>query len=200
MAGPETNGRKADHDIHEMFLTRWSPRAFTGEAMPDDILHGLFEAARWAPSAFNAQPWRFVYAHRGTEAWDRLFDVLIPFNQLWVKNASVLIYVVSDRYRRAEGQPPAPIHSHSFDAGAAWAYLALQASHVGWAAHAMAGFDMARAYEVLGVPEDQYRVEAAIAVGRPADASTLDEPLRSREAPSPRNPVSSFAFDGKFEA
>jgi nitroreductase len=200
MAGPETNGRAADHDVHEMFLTRWSPRAFTGEPMPDALLNGLFEAARWAPSAFNAQPWRFVYAHKGTEAWDQLFDVLIPYNQAWVKNASVLAYVISDRFRRSEGREPAPIHSHSFDAGAAWAYLALQASHIGWAAHGMAGFDLARSYEVLGVAEDQYRVEAAIAIGRPTDASVLDEPYRSREAPSPRNPVSSFAFEGRFKA
>lgn len=200
MPGPETNGRTADHDVHEMFLSRWSPRAFTGEPMPDALLNGLFEAARWAPSAFNAQPWRFVYAHRGTEDWDRLFDVLIPYNQAWVKNASVLMYVISARFRRAEGHPPAPIHSHAFDTGAAWAYLALQASHIGWAAHGMAGFDLARAYEVLGVDDEQYRVEAAIAVGRPTDAAILDEPYRSREAPSPRNPVSSFAFEGRFKA
>lgn len=200
MPGPETNGRTAEHDVHEMFLSRWSPRAFTGEPMPDALLDGLFEAARWAPSAFNAQPWRFVYAHRGTEDWDRLFDVLIPYNQAWVKNASVLMYVISARFRRAEGHPPAPIHSHAFDTGAAWAYLALQASHIGWAAHGMAGFDLARAYEVLGVDDEQYRVEAAIAVGRPTDAAILDEPYRSREAPSPRNPVSSFAFEGRFKA
>jgi len=200
VAGPEANGRAADHDVHEMFLARWSPRAFTGEPMPEPLLMGLFEAARWAPSAFNGQPWRFVYAHKGTADWDRLFDVLIPYNQAWVKHASVLMYVISDRFRRVEGREPAPVHSHSFDAGAAWACLALQASHVGWAAHGMAGFDLARSYEVLGVPEDQYRVEAAIAVGRPTDKAILDEPYRSREAPSPRNPVSSFAFEGRFRA
>jgi nitroreductase len=169
VAGLEANGRAADHDVHPMFLHRWSPRAFTGEPMPDDLLMSLFEAARWAPSAFNGQPWRFVYAHKGTEAWDRLFDVLIP-----------------------------SVHSHSFDAGAAWACLALQASHIGWAAHGMAGFDLPRSYEVLGLAEDQYRVEAAIAVGRPTGKEILDEPYRSREAPSPRNPVSSFAFEGRF--
>lgn len=198
MPGPEANGRAADHDVHPMFLERWSPRAFTGEPMPHDRLMSLFEAARWAPSAYNAQPWRFVYAHNGTSQWDTLFDLLIPYNQAWVKNASVLIYVISDRYRRAEGHAPAPIHSHAFDAGAAWAYLALQASHIGWAAHGMAGFEMDKAYPALGVPEDQYRIEAAIAVGRPADKETLDEPYRSREAPSPRNPAASFAFEGRF--
>jgi len=200
MAGPEANGRAADHDVDPMFLHRWSPRAFTGEPMPDALLMSLFEAARWAPSAFNAQPWRFVYAHKGTETWDRLFDVLIPYNQAWVKHASVLMYVISDRFRRAEGREPVPIHSHSFDAGAAWGYLALQAHRIGWAAHGMAGFDLPRSYEVLGVDEAQFRVEAAIAVGRPSDKEILDEPYRSRETPSPRNPVSSFAFEGRFRA
>jgi nitroreductase len=199
MADPEANGRRADHDVDPMFLQRWSPRAFTGERMPDDLLMSLFEAARWAPSAFNGQPWRFVYAHKGTPEWDRLFDLLIPYNQGWVKHASVLMYVISDRFRRAEGREPAPVHTHAFDAGAAWAYLALQAHNMGWAAHGMAGFDLDRSYEVLGVPEDQYEVEAAIAVGRPTSKEILDEPYRSRETPSLRNPVSSFTFEGRFK-
>lgn len=193
------NTRTADHGADPMFLERWSPRAFTGEAMPQDELMRLFEAARWAPSAFNAQPWRFVYAHRGTADFDRLLDLLVPFNQMWAKNASVLAFIVSDRFRRAEGQPPAPIYSHAFDAGAAWAYLALQASRSGWATHGMAGFDVARAYEVLELAEADYRIEAAIAVGRQADPATLEEVFRAREVPSPRNPVSAFAFEGRFK-
>jgi nitroreductase len=193
-------GRTADHEVDPRFLARWSPRAFTGEAMPRDLLMGLFEAARWAPSAFNGQPWRFVYAHAGTADWDRLFDVLIPYNQAWVKTASVLMFVISDRFRRKEGAEPAPNYSHSFDAGAAWAYLALQAHHIGWAAHGMSGFDVARAHEVLGAPEDQYRVEAAIAVGRSGDKAILPEPYLSREVPSGRNPAAAFAFEGRLPA
>ena len=194
------NGRTSQFDVDPMFLERWSPRAFTGEAMPNDLLMSLFDAARWAPSAFNGQPWRFVYAHRETPEWDRLFDVLIPYNQAWVKTASVLIYVISDRVRRPEGRDPVPLRSHAFDAGAAWGYLALQAHRMGWAAHGMAGFDVARSYEALGVDEADYQVEAAIAVGRAADASILDEPYRSREVPSARNPVESFAFEGRLKA
>ncbi|MBW8812732.1 MAG: nitroreductase family protein [Caulobacterales bacterium] len=194
----EANGRTADFDIDPMFLDRWSPRAFSGEAMPHELLMSLFEAARWAPSAFNGQPWRFVYAHAGTTDWDRLMEVLIPYNQAWVKHASVLMFVISDRFRRSEGREPEPLYSHSFDTGAAWACLALQAHRAGWAAHGMSGFDLARAHEVLGVPEAEYRVEAAIAVGRPVDAAILDEPYRSREKPSSRKPVSSFAFEGAF--
>lgn len=194
------NNRTSEFNVDPMFLERWSPRAFTGEAMPDAALMSLFEAAHWAPSAFNGQPWRFVYAHRDTPAWDRLFDVLIPYNQQWVKNASVLMYVISDRFRRTEGREPAPVRSHSFDTGSAWAYLALQAHLAGWAAHGMAGFDVARSYEVLGVDEAHYQVEAAIAVGRQADPSVLDEPFRAREVPSQRNPVVSFAFEATFRA
>ncbi|WP_293902980.1 nitroreductase family protein [Phenylobacterium sp.] len=193
------NNRTSEHDVDPMFLARWSPRAFTGEVMPHDVLMSLFEAAHWAPSAFNAQPWRFVYARRETADWDRLFEVLIPYNQLWVKNASVLMFIVSDRARRTPGGVPQPLRSHAFDAGAAWAYLALQASRLGWAAHGMAGFDLAKSYEVLGVAEADYQVEAAIAVGRQADPSVLDEAFRAREVPSPRNPVASFAFEGTFK-
>lgn len=194
------NGRTAEFDVDPMFLERWSPRAFTGEAMPPEALMSLFEAARWAPSAFNGQPWRFVYGHRGTAAFDRLLDLLIPYNQAWARNASALMFVVSDRFRRSEGRDPAPVRSHSLDTGAAWAYLALAASRAGWAAHGMAGFDLARSYEVLGVAEADYQVEAAIAVGRVADPSTLEEPYRSREIPSPRHPVAAFAFEGTLKA
>ena len=193
------NGRTTDHDIDPIFPERWSPRAFTGEAMPQSELMRLFEAARWAPSAFNVQPWRFVYAHRDTPAWAPLFDILIPYNQMWVAKASVLMFLVSDRFRRVEGQPPAPMHSHAFDAGAAWANLALQATRSGWAAHGMVGFDMAKAYETLGVPEADYRIEAAIAVGRQADKSVLPEALQGREAASPRTPAASFIMEGHFK-
>ena len=192
------NNRTSEFDVDPMFLERWSPRAFTGEPMPEELLMRLFEAASWAPSAFNGQPWRFVYAHKGAPEWDALFDVLIPYNQAWVKHASVLMYAVSDRFRRAEGREPSPVRSHSFDTGAAWACLALQASRIGWAAHGMAGFDVARSYEVLGVDEADYEFHAAIAVGRPTDPAILDEPYRSREMPSGRNAVATFAFEGRF--
>jgi len=195
---PTFRGRVADHEVDPQFVTRWSPRAFTSEPIAVETLFSLFEAARWAPSAFNSQPWVFVYAKRGTPAWGPLFEALIPYNQDWVKLASALMFVASDKFRRAEGREPSPHPTHSFDAGAAWGYLALQAQALGWAAHGMAGFDVAKSYEALGVSEADYQVEAAIAVGRPADPAILDEPYRSREAPSPRNPVASFAFEGRL--
>ncbi|HEX4197357.1 MAG TPA: nitroreductase family protein [Caulobacteraceae bacterium] len=194
------NGRTADHDIEPIFLHRWSPRAFTGEPIPHASLMSLFEAARWAPSAFNLQPWRFVYAVRDTPDWERLLSVLIAYNQAWVRGASALIFVISDRFRRKSDGDKEPLYSHSFDAGAAWAYLALQAHHLGLAAHGMTGFDPERAYEELGVPEADYRIEAAVAVGRPADKSVLPEAYQAREAPSLRAPAAGFVFEGRFKA
>jgi nitroreductase len=192
------NGRTADHEVDPAFLHRWSPRAFTGEAIPEDVLMSLFEAARWAPSAFNLQPWRFIYARRDTPDWDRLFEVLIEYNQAWVRRASALVFVVSDCFRRKAGAEPEPLYSHSFDAGAAWAYLALQAHHLGWAAHGMTGFDPAKAHEALEVPEGEYRFEAAVAIGRPADKSVLPELYQARETPSGRASAASFVFAGRF--
>jgi nitroreductase len=194
-----TNNRGAHHPVEPFFLHRWSPRAFDGAAIDDRDLHTLFEAARWAPSAFNGQPWLFLYARRDTPQWAQFLDLLIPFNQDWVKNASLLIYLLSDSLMQRGDAEPTPSHSHSFDAGAAWAYLALQATHLGLQAHAMVGIDFDRARAELAVPE-RYRLEAAIAVGRPADKSILSETLQAREVPSGRKPISEFAFEGRFPA
>jgi nitroreductase len=192
------NGRTSEHDIDPTFLHRWSPRAFTDEEIPTSVLMSLFEAAHWAPSAFNLQPWRFVYAKRGGLGWDDLLGLLIPYNQAWAHRASALIFVASALHRTTSKGEREPIYSHSFDAGAAWGYLALQAHHLGWAAHGMTGFDHERCYEALGVPRDDYRVEAAVAVGRVADKSVLPESYQAREAPSHREPAASLAFEGRF--
>lgn len=95
-------GRTADHAIAPIFLDRWSPRAFTGEAMPQDVLLSLFEAARWAPSAANGQPWYFVYGHRGTEAFQTIYDTLDEGNRRWADKASVLIVIVSQTHRKKD--------------------------------------------------------------------------------------------------
>jgi nitroreductase len=195
-----SNQRTADHDIESMFLQRWSPRSFTAEPMSEATLRSLFEAARWAPSAFNSQPWRFVYAQRDTPAWQRLFDLLIPYNQGWVARAAVLLFVISDRWRRSAGREPQALYSHSFDAGAAWLSLALQAHALGWAAHGMTGFNVPQAYQQLAIPEADYRVEAAVAIGRPAARELLPEPYQSVEAPSSRRGAETFIFEGRFDA
>lgn len=190
--------RKADHPVDPLFLERWSPRAFDGSEIPQQDLMSLFEAARWAPSAFNSQPWRFLYARRGEADWERFLDLLIPFNRSWAQSASVLVYILSDTlpFTDKAGEP-ATSHTHSYDAGAAWACFALQATRMGYQAHGMSGVDFERVREELGVP-DRYRVEAAAVVGRIGDPETLPEKLRAREAPSMRKPVEEFAFPGEW--
>lgn len=187
------NGRTADHPVAPIFLDRWSPRSFSAVAMPDADLFALFEAARWAPSSSNLQPWRFLYAKRDTPDWARFFEPLNDGNQRWVSDASVLVAVLSKRTAPVKNSDAVrESYSHSFDAGAAWACLALQAAMNGWAAHAMGGFDGAKAVAALGVPDD-HRIECMVAVGRykaPADPA----------APNGRVPQTQFVREGIFRA
>ena len=194
------NDRKPDHPIDSMFLERWSPRAFTDEGISEADLLTMLEAARWAPSSYNSQPWRFLYARRGTPAWDGFLDLLVPFNRGWAKNAAALVILVSDPLMLPPGaERHVPSHSHSLDAGAASGFLALQANRMGWHVHGMVGFDMERAFAELNVPAG-HRVEAAYAIGRRGDPATLPDLLRAREAPNGRKPLSELAFEGGFPA
>jgi len=188
--------RTTNPAIVSLIRERWSPRSFDGTALPQADLEVILEAAGLAPSAYNIQPWTFLYAHRDNADWDRFLGLLVEFNQGWVKDAGVLLFVVSDRLSRG-GSEPRPNHSHSFDAGAAWQNLALQAWHMGYAAHAMSGVDFERAAQELGVPDD-HRIEAAIAIGRPAPAERLPDFLREREVISGRKPVAEIMRAGGF--
>ena len=194
------NGRTADHPIDPVFLERWSPRAFTGEVLTQADLLTMLEAARWAPSSYNSQPWRFAYARRDTPHWQTFLDLLVPFNRGWAASASALVFFISNSLMRPPGaDKDVPSPSHSFDAGAASGYFALQASKMGWHVHGMVGFDKERAFAELNVPAG-YRVEAAYAVGRLGAPAVLPEPLRGRERPSLRTPLAELAFEGSFEA
>lgn len=193
------NNRTAEHDIDPLFLQRWSPRAFDGTPVTEEDTLTLFEAARWAPSSYNSQPWRFLYARRDTPGWPKFLDLLNPFNRSWAERGGLLIVVVSNPMMQPPGQDPTPSYSHSFDAGSAWGYLALQATRMGLQAHGMVGFDTERAAKDLNVPPS-FRVEAAIVVGRPGDKSVLPEGLQARESPSGREPLSAIALEGGFAA
>ncbi|MBB5346222.1 nitroreductase family protein [Tunturibacter empetritectus] len=193
-----TNQRKPDYRIHEMFLNRWSPRAFTVEPITQEELLTMLEAARWAASSYNSQPWRFIYALRDTPAWERLLNLLVLFNQSWAKESSALVFLVSKstmRSPRSGNEVPSP--THSFDAGTASGYFALQASLMGWYVHGMVGFDADRAFEDLSVPKG-HKVEAVYAVGRKADPAGLPEELRARDLPSDRRSLEELAFEGGF--
>jgi nitroreductase len=191
-------GRRSAFPIEQLFLDRWSPRAFDGSPVAANDLAVILEAARWSPSAFNAQPWRFIYALRGDDAWERLLDLLIPFNASWVANSGALLFIASDSATPAKpGEARGTSHSHSFDAGAAWACMALQATRLGLHAHAMTGVDFDRARVELELP-DGFRLEAAVAIGQRGDKSSLPEALQAREAPSERKPLCELVFHGRF--
>jgi len=185
--------RKPDHTVEPFFVNRWSPRAMTGEEITREELMRLFEAARWAMSSMNNQPWRFLYALRNTEHWEKFFGLLAPGNQAWCKNAAALIVVVSKK-TFDNGKPA---RTHSYDAGAAWYSFALQGTMTGLVMHGMQGFDYDRAAAELGVT-DEYQVEAMAAVGRPGKREELPPALQERETPSQRRKVEEFAFEGGF--
>lgn len=187
--------RHADHKINDIFINRWSPRAMLGESITHEELMSLFEAARWAPSSFNAQPWRFIYAKRNTKQWDVLFDLMVPFNQEWTKNAAVLMVVISRNVFEYNGKVS---RTHSFDTGSAWFSLALQASTMGLVTRGMEGFDYDKARVDLRIP-DEYTIEAMIAVGRPGKLDVLSPEMQKTEGPSDRKKVEEFVFEGIFQ-
>lgn len=189
-------GRIANPKVEKLIVDRWSPRAFDGSEISQDDLDTIFEAAGWAPSAFNAQPWTFLYARKGDANWDLLLNQLVDFNQSWAKEASALVFVVSDKLMRSE-KGNSDNHSHSFDAGAAWVLAALQAQALGYYTHGMSGLKFGEAEAALGIPDD-HRLEAAFVIGRKGDVGSLPEFLQSREVASDRKPISEYVKAGKF--
>ncbi len=193
-----SNSRSSEFDIDPIFLDRWSPRAFTGEAMDKTVLLTILEAAHWAPSASNYQPWRFIYTLNTAPDWERFVGLLNESNQVWARSASALVFLFSDSLsRRDDGSEPKPLRSHSFDTGAAWAMLSLQALRSGYLAHAMGGVDFDRAIDALGAPAG-FRAEAAVAIGKRANPADLPDHLKAREVPNSRKNLSEVAFAGSF--
>ena len=186
--------RRPEHAVETLFLKRWSPRAMNGEQLSEPELLSLFEAARWAPSTYNEQEWRFLYAGRNSRYWPQFFDLLMPANQAWCQQAAVLIVVLSHKVFARNGEPN-PVHT--FDSGAAFENLALQGTQMGLVVHGMAGFDRDKTRQALQVPDD-YAVEAMIAVGHPGNPANLPPELREREIPSGRMSVRQFAREGTF--
>ncbi len=188
--------RTSTHPINPLLLHRWSPRAMSGEAIADEELMALFEAARWAPSSYNGQPWRFIYAKRETPAWDKLFNLMVEFNQSWAKHAAALAVVISKKTFEHNGKPS---ETHQFDTGAAWENLALEAETRGLVTHGMQGFDYAKAKTELQIPDD-YDVMAMIAIGKPGKKEDLPPDLQNMETPSDRKPLKDLVMEGMFRA
>lgn len=184
--------RQADHPIDKLFLDRWSPRAMSGEEIPDAELMVLFEAARWAPSSNNNQPWRILYARRNSEYWPLFFNLLTESNQVWARNAAVLLVFISKTTFDHNNQPSI---THSYDTGAAWENLALQGMLKGYVMHGMQGFDYELARRVLNIPEE-FNVEAMAAIGKPGNKEELPEGLLKRESPNNRRKLSETICEG----
>lgn len=187
--------RKSDHTILDLLLDRWSPRAMSGEAILHEELLQIFEAARWAPSSYNNQPWRFVYAHKNSAHWHTLFNLMVPFNQSWAQHAAVLVVIISAHNFSYNNKPS---RTHSFDTGAAWQNCALQGFAMGLVVHGMEGFDYERAQQELSIPHD-HTIEAMFAIGRPADKRVLPLELQEREVINDRKPIETFIFEGTMK-
>ena len=186
--------RKADHPIEPLILRRWSPRAMSGEPISDAEMLTLFEAARWAPSTFNEQEWRFLYGRRDTPQWPVFLNLLVEGNRAWCRRAAMLAVVCAHKVFTRNGKPN-PMHV--FDCGNAFENLALQGTAMGLVVHGMQGFDFDAARSVLRVPDD-YAVVAMFAVGRPGNPADLPEQLRGREVPSGRKPLAELICEGPF--
>ncbi len=182
----------ADGDVLPVVLHRWSPRSFSDRAVSPADLHTIFEAARWAASSYNEQPWRFLVGTRGSETYDKIFASLGEFNQAWARTAPVLILGVARTKFSHNGSPN---RVALYDLGAAAATLCYQATALGIHTHQMAGFDPDVARKNFGVPED-YTFGAVIALGYQGEPGALqNEMMRSQEtAPRQRKPLSEFVL------
>lgn len=193
---PVNPARIADSVVDPLFIDRWSPRSFSADEIGDDVLAQIFEAARWAPSASNSQPWRFVVVKRASSRWAEAVALLNEQNRHWAQGAAALIFIASTTVINGPNGARKS-RSHSFDAGAAWAHLALQAHLLGWATHAIGGFDRESAPGAFGAHAD-LNFEAAVAIGRRGPAEALPDHLRAREQPNQRRAVREFVFFDRF--
>jgi len=186
----------SEFPIHELIRERWSPRAFSQKEIPQETLHSLFEAARWALSSYNEQPWAFIIAtHNDHENFSKALEPLVEFNVNWAKHAYLIGFAVA---KLAFAKNNSPNRNAHYDTGAAMAYLTMEATSRGLFVHQMAGFDPDTAREVFRIPAG-WEAIAAFAVGYPGDPASLPPPYRDGEiAPRSRKPMREFVMSGKW--
>ncbi|HEY6945466.1 MAG TPA: nitroreductase family protein [Candidatus Acidoferrum sp.] len=186
----------SDFPIHELIRNRWSPRAFEGKAIPEEVLRSLFEAARWAPSSNNEQPWAYIVATKDDKAnFDKILGTLVEFNQGWAKSASALAIAVA---KLTFAKNNAPNRNAPYDTGAATALLSVEATARGLVVHQMAGFDPEKAQQTFAIPEG-WEPLAAIAIGYPGNPDSLPPKLKDRElAQRTRKPIREFVMTGSW--
>ncbi len=186
---PIENYRKPDKKIEDLFWHRFSPRALSGEPLSEEVVQTVLEAARFAPSAFNEQPWRFIYSLKDDKAWQEILECLVDFNQSWAKKSGALIIVMAKNNFSHNNEENI---TAKFDTGAAWQNLALQARALGLVAHGMSGFDYHKLKEKFKISDD-FSIIATIALGLPGDINDLSEDLKEKEKPSDRHKLEKIA-------
>lgn len=186
--------RSATDETDPIFVNRWSPRSFRKIDIPQDILDSIFDAARWAPSCFNDQPWLIVTSS-GAEDFDRFLKLLNEANQVWAKNVGLIGFIFARKHFAHNGKPN---HWANFDCGSVWMSLALQTSLHGLHAHGMAGIHYDRVHEELGVPEEDYHSVCGFALGLIDHPDALPEDYAKRETPSPRQPLDEIWHPGGY--
>ncbi len=186
----------SDFPVHELIRERWSPRAFADKPVPQDVLRSIFEAARWAPSSYNEQPWAYIVATKDDkENFEKMLSVLVDFNAQWAKSAPVLALAVA---KLAFANNNAPNRNAQYDTGAATALLSVEATARGLAVHQMAGFDAEKARQAFGIPKGWEPI-AALAIGYAGDPASLPAPLKDREmTPRTRKPIGEFVMVGQW--
>ncbi|MEI6455504.1 MAG: nitroreductase family protein [bacterium] len=181
--------------INEFATKRWSPRSFLDKKVEAEKLTALFEAARWAASGGNIQPWRFIIGIRPDDTWKRIFEALNPGNQVWNEKIPVLIVAIGERY---SGQDHIDSSVFQYDTGQAVANLSIEAMHQGLFVHQMGGFAPDKIHASFGVPENFLAI-TAIAVGYIGEPGALPEKLRNRELQErDRKPLTESVFSGTF--
>ncbi|HTT34049.1 MAG TPA: nitroreductase family protein [Methylomirabilota bacterium] len=185
-----------DFPVHQLIRERWSPRAFADKPVPLEVLRSLFEAARWAPSSNNEQPWAYIVATKDDPAgFERVLGTLVESNAGWAKNAPVLAIAAA---RLTFSRNHTPNRNAQYDTGAATALLSVEATAQGLAVHQMAGFDPEKARQTFAIPSE-WEAVAALAVGYPGNPEILPQPLKDRElAPRTRKPISNFVMAGSW--
>jgi len=191
-----SNPAPVEFPVNELIQNRWSPRAFSDKPVSQEVLRSLFEAARWAPSSSNEQPWAYIVATKDdTENFEKSLGALVEFNANWAKKAAVLVIAVA---QLAFAKNNAPNRNAQYDVGAASLQLSIEATARGLVVHQMAGFDPETASEAYNIPQGWEPI-AAMAIGYPGDASSLPEPLQSREkAPRSRKRIREFVMSGQW--
>lgn len=193
----ENNHRVPQANIDSLFLKRWSPRAFDKDfKISDEEVKNLMGAARWSPSSYNDQPWRFVFAKRDDKEFESFIDLLMDMNQTWAKNASAIGFIFAKRVSDKTGEENLVAE---FDCGAAWMAMTLQARKDGLYTHGMGGIHRDKTYAALNIPKDDFKVICAFAIGKKASKDILPEDLKKKEKLSDRKEIDEILYHGKFE-